>query len=315
MPFVPLVFSPRRARRHPRLAAAGALFVALFGIELGSGVTRDFQEEWFFPIRAAFAASPAPLAVGDRDGDGLDDARESELARAFAPIVLLDPEDPVLPASVSWVLSRTNLDGTRSFDAETRRGSERPDDRVTYVDVHPRAGGGIHVEYWFYYPYNDGPLFFDHESDWEHLTVRLDDEGRPLGAYLARHEDSAPGPYFDWSRLRREGRRPVVLSARGSHATYADLHDVAWFDTASTCDDLSTCPRRAWRTWEGGGLERLDLLRGDAPALRAFRYPGRWGASALLPGRSAPRGPIFQAGHCAGGTPSCRRDAPATAPY
>jgi hypothetical protein len=219
---------------------------------------------------------------------------------------------------VPWVLGRADfVESTaaaviaatgRSLDDETRKGSARRDDWVTYVDVYPRVAGGVQVEYWFYYPYNDGPLFFKHESDWEHVTVRLDGEGRPLGAWLARHEDNDPGPYFQWSRLRTSGEHPVVLSARGTHATYADAADLPWFESAGACPDLGACDNPVWHTWEGGGLFRLDDLPRKTVAGVALRFPGRWGAAGFLPGTSAPRGPMFQAGHCAGGFASCRRD-------
>ncbi len=317
MPFVPLVFSPRALRRHPRLATASVLFVALAGVELGSGHTRALRDSWVDPVFAAVGTPPAPLSSGDGDGDGLPDEREAELARTFAPLVLLDKQDGALPASVSWVMEKSDfVEGAarvrrtrRAFDDEVRKGSERPEDWVTYVDVYPRASGGIHLEYWFYYPYNEGPAFFDHESDWEHMTVRLDEESRPVGAYLARHEDNDPGPFFSWSRLRKEGSHPVVLSARGTHATYADEGDLAWFEGAATsCADLATCEDKPWRTWEGGGLSRLDAVPSNALAGRAFRFDGRWGATGFLPGTSAPRGPMFQSGHCAGGFVTCRKN-------
>lgn len=276
------------------------------------------------PVYAAVKEAPAPLAEGDRDGDGLPDVREAELSRRYAPVVLLDKDDWTRPASVPWVMARVDIETdeplapvtaasahprkkTRGFDHATRHGSDDPADWVTYVDVYPRVDGGINLQYWFYYPFNDGPLFFDHESDWEHITVRLDERGEPLGAYLARHEDNDPGPYFAWSRLQREGDHPVVLSARGSHATYANARDVAWFDSAGACADLGHCAGPVWRTWEGGGLARFEDLDAAADVARLFRFPGRWGATGFLPGTSAPRAPTHQAGFCTAGFPTCRR--------
>lgn len=305
MPFVPLAFSPRRARRHGRLAAASVLFVVMAIAELASGRPRDFHDDWIVPIHAATGRAPSPLREGDRDADGLSDTLEAELARTYAPVVVLDPRDTARPASISWIMARASFSG--GFDEETRKGSSRPEDWETYVDVYPRVDGGMHIEYWFYYPYNDGPGFFDHESDWEHVTVRLDEHGEPLGAYLARHEDNAPGPYFEWSRLRKEGSHPIVLSAQGTHATYADAKDLGWFEAAVVCPEPGSCGERLWRTWEGGGIRRIDEAS-DAPELaRAFGFSGRWGAEGSLPGTSAPRGPTFQAGHCAWGFSSCRQ--------
>ncbi|UQA58403.1 hypothetical protein [Polyangium aurulentum] len=298
--------------------ASAWLFAGIAAVELGSGHPEAFHDTWIVPAYAAVRNAPTPLPEGDADGDGLLDTREAELARQYAPIVILDARDSARPASVPWVMARTNFvvstsprgprTRTRAFDKVTRRGSDRPADWVTYTYVYPRVDGGINIQYWFYYPYNDGPLFFDHESDWEHLTMRLDAKGAPLGAYLARHEDNNPGPYFAWSRLRREGNHPVVLSAKGSHATYADRGDLAWYESSGWCDNLKSCVNPVWRTWEGGGLEPFEEFTPASPAMaQAFQFPGRWGSVGFWPGTSAPKGPMHQAGYCVAGFPNCRQ--------
>lgn len=270
---------------------------------------------------------PAPLPEGDADRDGLPDAWEESMARRFAPAVILDREDWNRPASVPWLLARAELPsearvhatfagmvGPSSakqepgapFSAPVRRGSDDPDDWTCYAHVFPRAGGGTLIQYWFFYPYNDGPLLFDHEGDWEHATVRLDEQGEPTGVYLARHEDNAPGPFRPWSRVRRDGDHPVLLSARGSHATYADDVDLPWFEAAGACTELEGCAHPVWRTWEGRGPQNL----GERPSPQATpvvtSYAGRWGREGSLPGTSAPHGPPYQRGWCSGGYRGCR---------
>jgi hypothetical protein len=247
-----------------------------------------------------------PLGEGDADRDGLLDAEEAELARTYAPLVILDRQDENRPASVEWLLKNGGSVERDGFTvAETARaGAQGAADRATYVHVFPRSDGGISLQYWFFYPYNDGPFFFDHDSDWEHMTVRLDASRKPVGAYLARHTEDNPGRWFAWSDLRHEAEHPVVLSATGSHATYANDADVGTFDRASACADVGGCADPIWRTWTS---ELVNLGERKQPLTRdaAFAYPGRWGRTHAMPGTSAPFGPLHHRGFCVDGLASC----------
>jgi hypothetical protein len=323
------------ARATRRLAVSTWLLAGLGAAELAGGHHDDPSGDWRAWVGGMLETGPAPLSTGDADGDGLEDAREDELARRFAPIVVLHRDDWNRPASIPWLLARTEPPrvygdivlasftegsvapltasapprprfGARPFALPARRGSDDPREWTCYAHVYPRADGGVNVQYWFFYPYNDGPLFFDHEGDWEHATVRLDARGEPVGVYLARHEENAPGPYRAWSRVRREGDHPVVLSARGTHATYADEIDLPWFEAAGACADLGSCAHPVWRTWEGGGL--MDVgERGRPRALpEVMVYSGRWGQEGLVPGTSAPVSPPHHRGFCHAAFQSCR---------
>jgi len=268
-----------------------------------------------------------PLVHGDGDRDGLRDDEEAELAARFAPIVLLHARDENRPASVAWLLravqpvgleqrvspevspetgrvARDALPPLFAMPASTRGGATDRADWATYVHVFPRDGGGINVQYWFFYPYNDGPLLFDHEGDWEHLTVRVDEARQPVGAYLAQHEHDNPGPYRRWSRLRKVGDPIVVRSALGSHATYAEPDDAPWFDRLSRCTDVLRCEDPVWATWETPLLdlgERAEPLQ--HPEL--FAYEGRWGTIGKIPGTSGPFGPVQHRGFCVDGLSAC----------
>lgn len=265
----------------------------------------------------------APLPEGDGDRDGLRDDEEALLAARYAPLVLLDRRDENRPASVAWLLRQVSPVG---LDKQTPTTDERPRDALpplfempewvrggapdrndwaTYVHVFLREDGGINVQYWFFYPYNDGPLLFDHDGDWEHLTVRLDAERRPLGAYLAQHAQDNPGPYRSWSRLRKVDDHPVVLSALGSHATYAEPEDAPWFDRVSECADALRCDDPAWATWE---TPLLDLGERARPLQHpeVFGYEGRWGKHQRVPGTSGPFGPVQHRGFCVDGLSACQ---------
>jgi hypothetical protein len=292
---------PRRITRPQRLAIVGGLFV----FALMHGVRHRGR-----PLaRAASAAArgPRPLALGDADRDGLPDALEASLAARFAPVVILDPHEDNRPASIAWLLTRIGglgrLDADRGeFPAEVRAGSADPRDWVTYVHVYPRTDGGINIQYWFFYTYNEGPLFFDHDSDWEHVTIDLDRSGQPHGAYFAQHGNNAPGVYCAWSDARKIGEHPLVLSARGTHASYADQASLAWFEHASVCAAVDACRDPIWRTWQGGGLVNIGERGAALGAPDALAYGGRWGSPGrFLRSRSAPPGPLHQNGFSSDG--------------
>jgi hypothetical protein len=247
-----------------------------------------------------------------------------------------------LPANVDWYLARARPDpelepGAGSLMAKAsvlgdwdallrevgrqvarlrpnlaaRPGSSDPRDWVVYGHVYPARDGGVLVQYWFFYPFNDFHVLFDHEGDWEHVTVRLDRLARPVGAWFARHRWSAPGKWFPWSALEREGDHPVVLAARGSHASYADPGDVLWWDTACPTRAPAAAPSHGcsvWRTWsrETGGIVDTGARDRPRPRARFVSWPGQWGTVGWFRRDSGgPRGPAYQAGWCSEGAPGC----------
>lgn len=277
------------------------------------GATCDFSAHL-----ARFRATH-PKAV-DQDADGIPDAREEQLARRFAPVVVLDGKDWTRPASVQWLLSRLRVGARHDeapkpglrlalFPPRLQRGSRNPRDWKTYVHTYAsRNGQRLHVQYWFFYPYNDGSWIFDHEGDWEHVTVTLDNAGRPLGVHAAQHGHNAPGQWRRWQDVTKlHGTHPRILSAKGSHASYFDESDVGWRDTSSRCAPSDKdCARVLWNTWEGGGLTQLGERHSPREAFM-MKYRGRWGALGSLPGMSGPRGPAFQSSWCFDGDAGCTR--------
>jgi lysophospholipase L1-like esterase len=124
------------------------------------------------------------------------------------------------------------------------------------------AGSLIDLDYWWYLPDNPahsgsgafcGPGFsiggvtcFDHQSDWEGVTVVLDARdpaGAPVAVNYAQHDGSVRYTWRALQRLwqltraqrfastRQLDTRPLVFSARGTHASYP-----------IACGDVS-CPR------------------------------------------------------------------------
>jgi hypothetical protein len=294
-------------------------------------------------LAALAAAALVPLAgrAADRDGDGLDDALEDALLARHAPIVLLHPSEPALPSSVEWLLARAEVEpatgrprvlaasvigalATALDPSETPRDRLRPEAAAlagtgdpgawtVYGHAAPAEGGGVVLQYWFFYPMNAGYGVLDHEGDWEHVTVRLDAALRPAGVDYARHLDAMPGQAFGWGELAREGDHPVVLSARGTHASYASRDDAPFWDRVCPASDPRAAEAagcKVWRTWTGGGVTNVGER--DAPRVPFLAWPGRWGATGRFGFESAsgpPRGPAFQPGWCSGIDPArCRAD-------
>jgi hypothetical protein len=75
--------------------------------------------------------------------------------------------------------------------------------------------GEYAIQYWFLYFFNF--RLNEHESDWEQITVRLDSDRNPVDVFYSSHEG---GHHRDWESVEREGERPVVFPALGSHANY-----------------------------------------------------------------------------------------------
>jgi len=75
--------------------------------------------------------------------------------------------------------------------------------------------GDYAIQYWFLYLFNY--RLNEHESDWEQITVRLDEDKEPVDVLYSAHSG---GNASSWSKLEKDGNHPIVYPARGSHANY-----------------------------------------------------------------------------------------------
>ena len=285
----------RHLARPARAALAAIFLVALIYGTKAPGHTAAHAS-------MARLRPPPALAAGDADRDGIPDALEAALAARFAPIVVLDARDRTRPASIPWLLARFGSPAAArdGLPAALRPGSGDPRDWVTYVHVYPRSDGGINVQYWFFYAYNESLLFFDHDADWEHITVVVGSDGNPRGVAFAHHTNSTHGDLRPWSEIRAVGEHPVVLSALGTHASYPNQDAVGWLDRVSGCAQVEGCADPIWRTWQAGGLVNVgerDAIVGSAGVRAALAYAGRWGGQGHFPrSRPSPPGPLHQGG-------------------
>jgi hypothetical protein len=175
----------------------------------------------------------------------------------------------------------------------------------------------LYLDYWWYLPYNPagsgggafcgaglvipGVSCFDHESDWEGITVVIDRTGaepEPIAVHYASHSDVVR---YDWASLRtrwdREPRfrrflagvpdaadRPLVFVAAGTHASYPGSCSGGCVQTPHPTREERA--HRGTLRWEGNDTTRCAQTRcvrllptragGTLPALWNG-FDGVWG--------------------------------------
>jgi len=93
------------------------------------------------------------------------------------------------------------------------RGGAKP---TIYAHVtHYDDTGEYAVQYWFLYLFNF--RLNEHESDWEQITLRLDEDKQPVDVFYSEHNG---GVVKEWAAVQKNGEHPVNYPALGSHANY-----------------------------------------------------------------------------------------------
>jgi hypothetical protein len=142
------------------------------------------------------------------------------------------------------------------------------------------GGERLVVQYWFFYVFNN--FNNTHESDWEMMQVFFDVgsveqalQTEPVQVAVAQH---GGGETADWndSKFQRDGNRPIVFSAAGSHSTqYGDAVYLGWGEngTGFGCD-ITTGPS----TLVPLNVTLLPSFEPDPASEFAWlNFEGRWG--------------------------------------
>ena len=188
-----------------------------------------------------------------------------------------------------------------------------------YLLTRNRAGGGVDLQYWFFYPYNYLPLVTlnpwimrdpigatlaaadFHEGDFEHVTVRLrprgpDGELRPVAVEMARHAHEDRVLRWSSPELELRGSHPVVYAGLGGHASYEG------------CGKKVRRPKPfvVLLDWAVCGENRVFTLAADTPLVDLGSvpwacWPGHFGEVPRNPVRelrvAGPKSPLYQAGN------------------
>jgi hypothetical protein len=100
-----------------------------------------------------------------------------------------------------------------SLEQHLIRRGEKP---TVYAHVtHYDDTGEYAIQYWFLYLFNY--RLNEHESDWEQITLRLDEDKKPVDAFYSEHNGGVVKP---WAKVQKDGDHPVDYPALGSHANY-----------------------------------------------------------------------------------------------
>ena len=184
--------------------------------------------------------------------------------------------------------------GWKDFCEATRQGLIEGAPCYVHLRRPVDDSAALDIQFWFFYAYNGimghPPFTAEHEGDWEHVTIRVADDGTPLKMYYSAHDGEG-----SWYRLGQgsqvtlaRGSHPVVYSAYHSHASYPTAGVIARHGAAIDLPDD--------RTADGGPeldiSQRIRLIAvGDAVVREQewVHFSGTWGRAA------SPFGPAFQA--------------------
>ena len=123
------------------------------------------------------------------------------------------------------------------LDPFFQAGATNPLDWKTYFHAYPAADGGVMIQYWHVFAFNEfGGDFDDHGGDWDaSIQVWLKPDLTMRGVWFSRHKDDHPGHFFCASvadcgesgvRLF-DSTHPVVTIDGGGHAAFRSPADWA----------------------------------------------------------------------------------------
>ncbi|HEU4407151.1 MAG TPA: Vps62-related protein [Polyangiaceae bacterium] len=176
---------------------------------------------------------------------------------------------------------------------DAAHGGAPPADWRAYAHVKKSQtiAGGYDVQYWFFYPFNSTIANFDHEADWEHITVVADASEAIAQARYAAHSGGTTHP-ASALELVPGTSRPVGYVALGSHATYNKPGEYLTEAPDFVFTDQADGEGPEFDTSVGlvNVGERGKPLNGQA----WVNYGGRWGEIGEFSNTSGPPGPAFQ---------------------
>lgn len=170
----------------------------------------------------------------------------------------------------------------------TRSGAPRAEWK-TYVVWRPRSApsGLVDIEYWTFYPWNDGFSIFDHPSDWEHVRTTIDPranggQGKLVEVKLSAHKGGTILKAGD-SKLKMDGTHPISYVAKGTHANYAAPGTYDIDGTYGIAKDEAKAAPSA-DVWKQETSIVIVGTRAAPKSNQVFvKYWGRWGEPSDLP--------------------------------
>jgi hypothetical protein len=166
-------------------------------------------------------------------------------------------------------------------DADQVGARDQPQDWVTYVHSYANQRGGITIQYWRCYAYNQARFIFDfsHGGDWEAVAVHLDAALKPERVSFLGHT----GIEYHTDKVQWEGEHPKVWSEEGGHASL--VSPTGMKSKKFTRQETWSGGQVIW--WDGspvglsGGLINVGERSRPRNGQVFVQYSGLWGS----PGR------------------------------
>ncbi|CDK29297.1 unnamed protein product [Kuraishia capsulata CBS 1993] len=140
------------------------------------------------------------------------------------------------------------------------------EDAPATLIVVDKGNGWVDAYWFFFYSFNLGPFvmgcgpYGNHVGDWEHTLVRFYN-GEPKIVWMSAHGGGGTYFYDNLEKLETAPKRPVIFSARGTHANYAAVgqhsHDLPYSMLSDFADRGPLWdPSRNYLayTWDGTNL-------------------------------------------------------------
>jgi hypothetical protein len=214
--------------------------------------------------------------------------------------------------NVSGVTDLRNGFGNLRFDTQTIEDDELPTTIYAHTVRDALHTGWTDIDYWWYLPDNpantaQGAMCgaglvipeitcFDHQSDWEGVTVVVDEAQNPVAVHYAAHDHVIE---VAWSTLqaavgttlrpyaahRDVANRPLVFVARGTHAAYPLPCKSSTCNGNSTFEDNRHDGHHAWPEEPCSGEKCVTAFpRTAANAADASwnAFDGHWGSAVCV---------------------------------
>ena len=184
---------------------------------------------------------------------------------------------------------------------------QHPDDWVTYVHSYANESGGITLQYWRAYAWNDARFLrtdVGHGGDWESVAVHLDSRLQPSKVAFLDHT----GITYETNRVQWSGPHPLVWSEEGGHSSapyHTRMRSRKWFMQETWTGGAVAGPNHE-PLGRSGGLRNVGEKSRPRNGQVFVQYSGLWGSRRTLFVTSGYWGPAFNetGAQCADGGPA-----------
>ncbi|CAN6635657.1 putative vacuolar protein sorting-associated protein Tda6p [Trichomonascus vanleenenianus] len=178
-------------------------------------------------------------------------------------------------------------------DVETGRLATAP----AVCIVVDRGEGQVDAFWFYFYSFNLGPFvmgggpYGNHVGDWEHSLVRFR-HGKPEILWMSAHGGGSAYRFDAMETVRSNADRPVIFSARGTHANYASVgqhsHDLPFYMLSDFTDRGALWdPAQNFVAYTFDGTT-VEYANGTEPGREErwgkwLEFLGHWGDQKLSP--------------------------------